>query len=118
MESHTDFLKSIEDNENGHFLLENENGRAVLRIYPPGKKGRAVRKIDVEARLQLFGITDFDAAAIDEAVAAASGQPYDIGSWEEPPREDARLELEVADDESQATLTVIAPRHGGTWPGE
>ncbi|MBU43131.1 MAG: hypothetical protein CMN76_07940 [Spirochaetaceae bacterium] len=116
MESHHDFLKSIEDNENGHFLLENEGGRAILRVYPAGKKGRPVKKIDVQARLALFGISDFDRAALDEAIAAASGEPYDIAAWEELPSEDARMELDVAEDESQAMLTVIAPRHGGHWP--
>ncbi|MBI40262.1 MAG: hypothetical protein CMF59_11730 [Leptospiraceae bacterium] len=117
MESHQDFLKSIEDNENGHFLLENEGGRAILRVFPAGKKGRSVKKVDVQARLGLFGITEYDTAALDEAIAGASGEAYDIAAWEELPSEDARLELEVAEDESQAMLTVLAPRHGGRWPG-
>ena len=100
MESHQDFLKSIEDNENGHFLLENEGGRAILKVFPAGKKGKSVRKIDVQARLGLFGISDYDAAALDEAIAGASGEAYDIAAWEELASEDARLELEVAEDES------------------
>ncbi len=116
MESHQDFLKSIEDNENGHFLLENEGGHAILKVFPAGKKGKSVRKIDVQARLGLFGISDYDAAALDEAIAGASGEAYDIAAWEELASEDARLELEVAEDESQAMMTVIAPRHGGSWP--
>ena len=117
MESHQDFLRSIEDNENGHFLLENEGGRAILRVFPAGKKGRPVKKIDVQARLELFGVQDYDRAALDEAVAAASGEAFDIAAWEELPSEDARLELDVAEDESQAMITVVAPRHGGNWPG-
>ncbi|MEQ8352411.1 MAG: FapA family protein [Leptospiraceae bacterium] len=117
MESHQDFLRSIEDNENGHFLLENEGGRAILRVFPAGKKGRPVKKIDVQARLELFGVQDYDRAALDEAVAAASGEAFDIAAWEELPSEDARLELDMAEDESQAMITVVAPRHGGNWPG-
>ena len=116
MESHVDFLRSIEENGNGHFLLENENGRAVLRVFPAGKKGRAVRKIDIQARLDLFGLKDYDAAAIDEAVASANGAAFDIGPWEEPESEDAHLEVDVAEDGSEATFTISAPRHGGRWP--
>lgn len=116
MESHGDFLKNLEETENGHFLLENQGGRAILRVFRPGRQGRSVKIADVLARLELFGITDYDAEYIKEIISLADGKPADIAAWREPESVDATVSVRVADDEMSASLTISSPRHGGAWP--
>jgi len=118
MQSHDDFLREIEESENGHFLVEHRDGRAYLRVHPPGKSGTPVRLRDVEARLELFHLKDYDRATVEGIVAEADGDAHDIAPWEAPESIDARVEVEIAEDGMSAWLDVEPPRFGGRIPDE
>lgn len=113
MQSHGDFLRDLEENENGHFLIDHQNGRAFLRVIPPGKKGRPVALKDVTARLELFQLEGYDPLHVEEIVENADGEAHDICAWKLPDAVDARLTVDVHEDEMQAHLTVEPPQHGG-----
>lgn len=113
MQSHDDFLNQLEADENGHFLLEQREGRAWLRVTQPGKNGRPVKYVDVQARLDLFRLEGYDRAEIEDIVLAADGEFFEICAWPKTPAVDAQLEIEVDEDEMQAFLKIVPPAHGG-----
>ncbi|MEQ9366575.1 MAG: hypothetical protein RIF32_20210, partial [Leptospirales bacterium] len=113
MQSHDDFLNQLEADEDGHFLIEQRDGRAYLRVTPPGKNGRPVKYVDVQARLDLFRLKAYDRAEVEDIVLAADGEFFEICPWPQTPAVDARLEVEVDEDEMQAFLKIAPPRHGG-----
>ena len=113
MRSPDDFLSEIEENENGRFLVENEAGRAMLRVYPAGAKGRPVAPADVLARLELFRLQGVDKSLITALVESPDGRPHDIGAWPEATPVDAVVKVKVAEDEMRAWLHVEPPRQGG-----
>ncbi len=113
MQSHDDFLKELEADENGHFLIEQREGRAMLRVTPPGANGRPVKFVDVQARLDLFRLSGYDRAEIEDIVLAADGEFFDICPWPQTPAVNAVLEVEIDEGEMQAFLKITPPRHGG-----
>ncbi|MBX7058167.1 MAG: FapA family protein [Leptospirales bacterium] len=116
MRSHSDFLRDIEESENGRFLVEERNGRALLSVFAPGARGKAVRSQDVFARLDLFKIEYADRPAIEEIVAQADGATHDVGAWRPPQSVDASVVVEVDKDAMRAWLELAPPRFGGRLP--
>ncbi len=113
MERHQDFLDKLEESRNGHFLLEERLGRAMLQVFAPGGKGTPVRLTDVMARVSLFGLRNFDKALIESVVEDADGQAHDIGEWVMPDPVDAKLEVQIAEDKFSVEILVRPPVHGG-----
>lgn len=117
MSSVDDLIQKIEKGQDGHFLVENREGRAWICVHLPGPGGQPVKKADVLARLRLFGVEDFDPVRLDEIVVVADGQWVEIGSWKEPDSKDADFQVEVAEDHRSATLTIHGPLFRGRWIG-
>lgn len=114
MESHSDFVEKHAASRNGHFLLEEKQGRAMLTVFPAGAGGKPVRKQDIESRIQLFGLQDMDAEQkLDEIIVMASEQPVDIGVWSVPEPVDAPLEINVNHDATSVELRAGLPRFKG-----
>ena len=106
-------LKSIEENENGSFQLENSNGRAMLTISPPGKKGKMVELQDILSRIRLFGIEEFKSDEILKIIKTQDNQPHDIGIWKGGNPEPGTAEVEASEDLMSASITIFPPKHGG-----
>lgn len=113
MDRFRDVRKSLEEGEKGHFTLENDDGMALLTVYPPSGGGEMVRLTDVMARLELFGIEGFDKDEIREIVENASGSPRRIGPWVEPDPVDAKATVQISEDEMEAWVEIVPPRFGG-----
>ncbi len=113
MQSPDDFLNELEADLHGHFLIEEADGRARLRVTPPGKNGKAVRYIDVQARLDLFRLEGYDRGEIEDIIYSADGEFYDICAWPHTPPVDAELTVEVEEDHMRAYLRITPPAHGG-----
>ncbi|MBL8020610.1 MAG: DUF342 domain-containing protein [Leptospirales bacterium] len=111
-------LDSLIESEDGHFIVDSNSGRALLIVYPPGKKGKAVRLTDVLARLDLFGVHGFKEAILEAIVEDADGMPHDVGLFPEPEAVDAKIEIEVSGDGMEATAIVEPPLHSGGWISE
>lgn len=113
MQSPDDFLNELEADLHGHFLIEEADGRARLRVTPPGKNGKAVRYIDVQARLDLFRLEGYDRGEVEDIIFAADGEFYDICAWPHTPPVDAELTVEIEADHMHAYLHIKPPAHGG-----
>lgn len=108
-----DILSEIEDSQNGHFMIEQADGKAMLKVYPPGKKGQAVAVTDVVARLELFGIRDFKKNHIEEIVFIGDAQAHAVATWAGPKTQDATIKINLSTDCMQAHIHVKPARHGG-----
>ena len=106
-------LKDIEENENGSFRLEQENGIAMLSVSPPAKKGKAVDSGEILTRLHLFGISDFKKNVIDDIVKNCDGKFHEIGLWKGGNPENAIINVEIDADKMSASIYLIPPKHGG-----
>ncbi|HMW60490.1 MAG TPA: hypothetical protein PKA91_12650 [Leptospiraceae bacterium] len=72
-------IEALFDSQNGHFIVDSENGRAMLTVHSPGKKGMPVRLTDVLARLELFRVSGFSKNVLEAIVQDADGMPHDVG---------------------------------------
>ena len=106
-------LSDIENDEDGSFKLEEKNGRAWLRVYPAGKKGKPVDEKHVFSRLDLLGITAYNREQSSFIVKKVDGREYDIGNWQKPDAEDSELEIHVTSDMMAAYITIHRPKFGG-----
>lgn len=113
METHSRFIEEAGRNEPGHFRIEERNGMACLAVFPPGSNGRAVRLEDVIARIELFGLQDFDPDYVTEIVRSSDGQLHQICPWKEPEPVDGTIDLRIDDDWMRAEVEIHPPRHGG-----
>src|SRR5262245_1821954 len=97
-----EFLAELLEADDGHFLVDSVDGRAILTVHSPGKKGKSVRVPDVIARLNLFGVRDFDKNEIETVVQDADGQGHDVGVFPPPESKDARITIQISDDKMDA----------------
>ncbi|HNN60864.1 MAG TPA: FapA family protein, partial [Leptospiraceae bacterium] len=108
-------IEALFDSQNGHFIVDSENGRAMLTVHSPGKKGMPVRLTDVLARLELFRVSGFSKNVLEAIVQDADGMPHDVGIFPEPDAIAARVEIELSPDKMQAYAVIHPPVHGGRW---
>lgn len=108
-----DDIEKLIQGENGHFILDARDGRAMLTVYPGGSGGKAVRAADVEARIKLFGIKETNLALVESIVADADSMPHDVGKFPDPDPISASVEVEISEDKMEAWFIVHPAVHGG-----
>ncbi|WP_001285138.1 DUF342 domain-containing protein, partial [Leptospira interrogans] len=105
-------LKDLEENENGFFKIENEDGLAYLSVFPAGKKGKPVDAKEILRRIELFQITESSPISIKEIANKSDGLTHLIGKWPGKP-ESSRIEIEISEDRMKAFLIFHPPKYGG-----
>lgn len=113
-ESYADrILQDLEAFEDGFFTIENQKGKAVLRVSPPGTKGKRVESKEILLRLQLFGVEGYDPDQIKKVSNLSDNKPYEIGTWSKGDPVDSYVEILVSEDWMEAKLILYPPKHGG-----
>lgn len=105
-------LKDLEENENGFFKIENEDGLAYLSVFPAGKKGKPVDSKEILRRIELFRITEISPAIIQNLALKSDGLSHLIGKWPGKP-ESSRIEIDISEDRMKAYLIFYPPKYGG-----
>ncbi|EMJ93211.1 DUF342 domain-containing protein [Leptospira alstonii] len=105
-------LKDLEENENGFFKIENEDGLAYLSVFPAGKKGKPVDSKEILRRIELFQITESSSATIKDLALKSDGLSHLIGKWPGKP-ESSRITIEISEDRMKAYLIFYPPKYGG-----
>lgn len=105
-------LKDLEENENGFFKIENEDGLAYLSVFPAGKKGKPVDSKEILRRIELFQITEVSPTVVKDLVQKSDGLSHLIGKWPGKP-ESSRIEIEIPEDKMKAFLIFHPPKYGG-----
>ncbi|HNL53290.1 MAG: FapA family protein [Turneriella sp.] len=113
-------LEELESSQNGSFELTEEKGKAVLRIFNPTGKGRAVHPTDLNNRLRSMHIVPDKDVSVERLLRStqegkiAEGEAHVIGDWPKvAQRKDAVAEVEVSDDHMSAHLFLQPPEGGG-----
>ncbi len=105
-------LKDLEENENGFFKIENEDGLAYLSVFPAGKKGKPVDSKEILRRIELFRITEISPVIIQNLALKSDGLSHLIGKWPGKP-ESSRIEIDISEDRMKAYLIFYPPKYGG-----
>ncbi len=88
----------------------------MLKAAPPRGKGSRVRIEDVLTNINTRGISEFDKSKVAKIIREAENEYVKIAEWVSNERNDAKVVVEVSDDEMKAFMTVITPKPGGRDP--
>ncbi|RME88737.1 MAG: DUF342 domain-containing protein [Candidatus Hydrogenedentota bacterium] len=114
--------KAGEQGEVQEEIVQNENGRALVKIYKSGVFLKVIppkgdgRPVDVESaidKLHRSGVVKFDRSQVEKAVKEATGELVKVAEYTPRPDADSTLTVEIAPDEMSATVVISAPRPGG-----
>lgn len=103
----------LEASENGFFQIENQRGKATLKVSKPGAKGQKVEFKDVVARVKLFGVEDYDLDQIKKIVSLAENKAVEIGSWSKGDPVPSYIDITISEDQMEAKFVLHPPKHGG-----
>lgn len=109
-----EFLQDLEKSEEGYFLIENQSGKAYLCVFPASNPKKKVKWEEVQKRLDLFNI-HYDQNYVKKIVNAAEGKWYEIGEWEEPESIDAKFDIIINEDFTEAYIEITPPVYKGKW---
>ncbi len=112
-----DFLEQIDKQKEGYFLVENRLGKAYLAVFSPQNKKNIKQRVSLDEviqRLDVFQI-HYDLEKVRKIVEEASGIWYEIGLWEEPESEDAKIHIRIENNFKEALLEITPPVYKGKW---
>lgn len=98
------------------FELYYQHGWVYLTVYPQGEHGRTVYTEEVENRMRLLGMPRVRSSRIRDTIGAARGTPEPLVEWPEGERLASSIEVEVAEDEMSAGVTISGPKKGAAPP--
>lgn len=100
----------------GSFDLFYRKGWAYLAVYPPAEKGKPVYFEEIEGRMRMLGVPKISSKRLRELIASADGTAMPLVEWPEGKRLASEIEVEIAEDEMSASVTVHPPRKGAAPP--
>jgi len=106
---------AIGEELDGDFVIEYDQGHAMLTVIAPGARGLAVTGEKVRERLQVLQISenDIDDVALANAVRAATGRPIAVARWSGGEKLDADFTVTVAETKLEVHVQIYPPRRGG-----
>jgi uncharacterized protein (DUF342 family) len=99
--------------KNGDAFVQMRFDGVYLKITPPYGVGDKASLNDAIFALQRRNIVNFDRALVGKLLRAASGEYERICDYNHIPLNDTSLEVEIADQEMKAFITVSPPGEGG-----
>ncbi len=109
-----EFVQDIQKSEEGYFLLENRSGKAYLCVVAGTNPKKKVQWEELRDRLLLLKI-HFKEDFVKKILQKADGEWYEIGYWEEPESIDAKFEILVNDNFTEAYIEITPPVYKGKW---
>ena len=96
----------------GFFQLLFQNDGVFLTVYPPAGRGRRVELRDVEDRLAVKNVMDFNKELVELAVKNAGKSPVKIAEPQEEARINATAAVSVSPDKLKGFITFTPPDNG------
>ncbi|WP_168203406.1 FapA family protein [Oceanispirochaeta crateris] len=114
-------LEELEDDDfeekeivrDGDFTVRLSSDGAYLKVSPPENGGTPVNEDDVLKELHFRVVTDINMERLKECVSNADSVYVKVGDFIYNPINDARITVEVTEDEMQAFIEVMEPGPGG-----
>jgi uncharacterized protein (DUF342 family) len=101
-------------NRDGRFVLEYQDGYAVLMVHPPAGSGKPVYIEDVTGRMNLLGVPAVSRARLAQIIAEAGGHPERLVAWPAGAELSASLDIVVSKDRLSVTAVMHEPKKGGS----
>ena len=111
-----DEVVDLRKDADGRYRVRITRIGVMLKVVPPRGKGSKVRIEDVLTNINTRGISEFDKTKVAKIARDAENEYVKIADWVSNERNDARVVVEVSDDEMKAFMTVIPPKPGGRDP--
>jgi len=111
-----DEVVDLRKDADGRYRVRITRIGVMLKVVPPRGKGSKVRIEEVLTNINTRGISEFDKTKVAKVVRDAENEYVKIADWASNERNDARVVVEVSDDEMKAIMTVIPPKPGGRDP--
>lgn len=97
----------------GSVLIRSYRTGIFLKVNPPIGDGDPISEDEVNARFQHMGISNFDAAKVQQLVKQQSGEAIKVGKYVPKPEADSSVKIEISPDEMKAYMKVSSPKPGG-----
>jgi uncharacterized protein (DUF342 family) len=103
----------VVEDKGGYVFVQLRRDGAYIKVSAPVGHGK--RAIPAQARVALGerGIKDFDQHIVNAAVQNPGGEYVRVGDFEHNPSNDAKMTVEITDQEMKAVLFVTPPGPGG-----
>jgi uncharacterized protein (DUF342 family) len=108
-----DTAEAISKDADGSFRVKITRIGVMLKVTAPRGKGSRVRVEDVLKAISARGITSFDKTNVAKIIREAAGEYIKIGDWTSEERNDAKVVIELSEDEMKAFMTVVPAKPKG-----
>ena len=103
----------IPKDRDGHASVKIYRNGVYLIVFPPVGKGKAVTQEEVARKISLKGIDDADQGVVLKTFKAQSGEPVLISQKKPKQGLEAKMMLDISNDNMQARITVTPGKAGG-----
>jgi len=111
-----DAVVDLRKDADGSYKIRITRIGVMLKVIPPRGKGSRVRIEDVLTNISTRGISEFDKSKVAKIIRDSENEYVKIADWVSNERNDAKVIVEVSDDEMKAFMTIIPPKPGGRDP--
>jgi uncharacterized protein len=109
-------IKRLSENADGTVKVRVTKSGIWLTISSPRGNGKKIEITDVREQLNFLRISNTDNKKIEKAIADKSGKPVKIGESIPNPENDAKISVEMSDDEMRVFVKITRPRYSGCHP--
>ncbi|MCZ8344361.1 MAG: FapA family protein [Leptospira sp.] len=100
-------------NKDGRVSVKIYRTGVFLTVYPPTGEGAHMTLADVSKKLSFRGVAGVDPALINKIIREEKGQPILISNQKPKPGNDSSCNVEIAQENMRAFVTVFPARPGG-----
>lgn len=103
----------VMEDKDGYVFVQLRYDGAYIKVSAPVGHGKRATPAQARVALVERGIKDFDQNIVNEAVKNPGGEYVRVGDFEHNPSNDAKMTVEIVDQEMKALLFVTPPEPGG-----
>jgi uncharacterized protein (DUF342 family) len=103
----------VVEDKDGYIFVQLRYDGVYIKVSAPVGHGKRATPAQARVALGERGIKDFDENIVNEAVKNPGGEYVRVGDFEHNPSNDAKMSVEIVDQEMKAILFVTPPGPGG-----
>jgi uncharacterized protein (DUF342 family) len=103
----------VMEDKDGYVFVQLRYDGAYIKVSAPVGHGKRATPAQARVALVERGIKDFDQNIVNEVVKNPGGEYVRVGDFEHNPSNDAKMTVEIVDQEMKALLFVTPPEPGG-----
>ncbi|MDR1597199.1 MAG: FapA family protein [Treponema sp.] len=108
-----DTVAPVVEDKDGYVFVQLRYDGVYIKVSAPVGHGKRATPVQAGVALGERGIKDFDQDIVNDAVKNPGGGYIRVGDFERHPANDAKMTVEIVDQEMKALLFVMPPGPGG-----